>query len=207
MTTPCPESFRVQDFLDGELVPAEREAFVAHMAACADCAAQLEVYRVVFHRLASLPLLEPTPSLSDRVLAEILPSRPGRWVRALGWAYAATVGASLFAIAAAIVLPAPRTWTHGLVADATRSLVGSFMFVLKSVNATGLRLLDAFGGAGETAARLAAFRHAIATPLAQPLVVFTLWSAFLACALVLWWMRSREDHSSRGPDHVGMLAL
>ena len=202
---PCPETIRVQEYLDGELPPAERDAFRAHLAGCDECAAEVALYRVVFQRLSSLALLEPSSALADRVLEEVLPARPGRWVRMLGWAYAGLVGASLAALGAAIALPTPRAWTYRLAAEATRSLVGSFVFVLKAANATALRLLDGFSGG--MSGRTAALWHAVATPLAQPLVVFTLWSALLTCAVVLWWMRPRERRAIRGSDHVGLLGL
>jgi anti-sigma factor RsiW len=203
----CSESIRVQDYLDGELVPGEREAFEAHLAACADCAAEVALYRIVFHRLDSLPLFEPSPQLADRVLAEIMPAHPGRWMRWAGWAYASTIAGSLAAIGAAIALPGPRAWTQSLAADATRSLVGSLMFVLKSFNATTLRLLDVLGGSGEVGARFGALFRALTAPLSHPVVVFTLWAAVLTCGIVLWWMRPREGRAIRESDHVALLGL
>ena len=205
--TSCPESNRVQDFLDDELVPAEREAFEAHLAGCAACAGELAVYRRVFYELETLPTWDPGLALTERVLAEVMPAHTGRWVRALGWAYAASIGASLIAIAGAILLPGPRSWTGGLAADAARSVVTSLLFVLKSCNGAALRLVDGFGASGTLMARIAPVLRAVASPLSQPVVVFTLSAAVLFCAVVLWWMRPRETRSIRGTNHVGVLGF
>jgi hypothetical protein len=203
----CPEAKRVQDYLDDELVPDERQAFERHLAGCAACAGELAVYRRVFYELETLPTWDPGPALTERVLAEVMPAHTGRWVRALGWAYAGSIGASLLAIAAAILLPAPRQWTGGLAADAARSVVNSLLFVLKSCNAAALRLVDSFGASGTMMARIAPVLRAVATPLSQPVVVFTLCAAVLFCAAVLWWMRPRESRSIRGTNHVGVLGF
>jgi len=205
--TPCPESTILQDYLDGELVPAEREAFEAHLAACPDCAAELALYRAVFHRLDTLPLLEPDARLADRVLAEVMPGHPARWVRWLGWAYAGCVGASLVAIGAAILLPTPRAWLSALAAEATRSVESSMMFVLRSLNDAALRLADGAGSWHGPSTHAQPVLHTLASLLAQPVLEFTLWAAFLACGAVLWWLRPRERHAVSGSEHVGLLGI
>lgn len=207
MNHPCPEAFRVQDFLDGELVPAEKVAFEAHLKTCADCAADLAIYRVVFDRLAAIPLLEPSPLLADRVLAEVMPASPGRWVRTFGWVYAGGIVASLSAIAAAVSLPAPRAWLGGIAAEATRSVVGSFLFVLKSFNTTMLRLADGVGSSHGIWGQFAPVIRALGASLSHPALIFTVWAAVLACVAVVWWMRPRERRGIEGSDHVGILGL
>ena len=203
----CPDTTFLQDYLDAELVPAEREAFEAHLAGCGFCQAELAAWRPVFARLGAISLWDPSPELADRVLAEIMPRHAGRWSRALGWAYGGGVAASLAALAGALFLPAPRAWMQTLAADATRAVVHSFVFVMKSCNAAILEMVDAFGASGVIAARLAPLVKALFVPLSHPAIVFTVWAAALVCAAVLWWMRPRESRSVRGSHHVGLLGL
>ena len=55
----CPENPNVQDWLDGELAPAEAARFEAHLATCAQCEAEVASFRVVFSELRAVPLLDP----------------------------------------------------------------------------------------------------------------------------------------------------
>jgi anti-sigma factor RsiW len=205
--THCPESFRAQDYLDGELVPAERLEFEAHLAGCHPCAQELAAYRRVFDRLATLETWEPSSDLVDRVMAEVMPAHPSRWLRPLAWTAGVSVAGSVAAIAAAVFMPGPRSWVNGLVADAAQSVVTSFVFVLKSINAGVLRALDSLGESGPIVARLGSVLRALLASASQPAVAFTLWAALLAGVALLWWMRPREDRSVREDHHVGMLGL
>jgi len=204
----CPESFRAQDYLDGELVPAERSAFEAHLAGCADCQREVAIYRAVLAEIAALETWDPGPGLTERVLAEVLPARGTRWMPVLAWGAAASLVASLSAIAAAVFLPAPRAWISSLLAGAARSLVASSLFLLKSFSAGAARAFEGVGASGALLARLGAFARVIGTSLSQPAVAFTLWAALLAGIAVLWWMRPREDRAAAEEDqHVGLLSL
>jgi anti-sigma factor RsiW len=205
--THCPESHRAQDYLDGELVPAEHGAFEAHLAGCAICEREVAVYRRVFARVTSLETWEPGEGFAERVLAEALPQHSRRWAPVLAWGAAASVAVSMGAIAAAVMLPGPRAWTTGLFADATRSLAASCVFLLKSLNGGVLRVLEGFGASGALLARLGSLARVLAMSASQPAVAFTLWAALLAGVALLWWMRPREDRSVREDHHVGMLGL
>jgi hypothetical protein len=206
--THCPDSTRIQDYLDDELVPAERVAFEAHLAGCTACDSELAVYRRVFADLDSLPLLSPSAGLADRVLAEVMPAHSARWSRFALWGYGTAVAASAAAIASAVFLPGPRQWTYDLAADAARSLVGSFLFVLKSLNAAGLRVLDIVHLAAGFFGRLGPILHALRIPLSQPAVLATLWAAVLVCVALFWWMRPRENSSAaEGDHHVGIIGF
>src|SRR5262249_37553436 len=90
----CHEIVHVQDWLDGLLDPGETTRFEAHLAGCAECAAEVAAYRVVIAELRALPLLDPRPELHERIMAEVLPQHAPRWVRVLGWAYAGALTAS-----------------------------------------------------------------------------------------------------------------
>jgi anti-sigma factor RsiW len=70
-------------FLDQQLAPAARDDAQAHLAACAECRAELAALERVASALASLAP-EPMPAdLAPRVLAQIEPARPARWIAAL----------------------------------------------------------------------------------------------------------------------------
>jgi hypothetical protein len=105
------------------------------------------------------------------------------------------------------MLPGPRAWTTGLFADATRSLAGSCVFVLKSLNGGVLRTIDGLNASGALLAKLGSLARVLAISASQPAVAFTLWAALLAGVALLWWMRPREDRSVREDHHVGMLGL
>jgi len=203
----CPESVRAQDYLDDEMVPAERVAFEAHLATCAGCAREVAVYRSVFAQLEALETWDPGPALAERVLAEVLPTHAGRWGRILAWGSGLSIAGSAAAIAAAVFLPGPRGWIAGLAAEATRSLVGSMMFLLKSVNGGVLRAFEALGATGPLLARAGALLRALAASVSQPAVAITLWAALFAGVALLWWMRPREDRAAQEDRHVGMLGF
>ncbi len=205
--TVCHASAQIQDFLDGLLPDAERAGFQAHLATCPQCAAELAIYARVFREIEALPLLEPSASLEARILAQVLPKAQPAWVRRLGFAYAASLIVSLAGLAAAALLPAPRAFLQTLVAAGLRSAVSVSLFVLDALNATALRVVDAMGALDGAVTRVAPFAKMVAGSLSHPAVIFPLWGALLACAVVLWWLRPREGRSVRGIRHVGMLGI
>jgi hypothetical protein len=207
MNARCSQTHRAQDYLDREMVPAERAEYEAHLATCADCALELAAYRRVFERLATLETWEPSADLAERVLAEVMPRHPARWLRPLAWGAGLAAAASLAMLGAAVFMPGPRGWMNGLVADAARSVVSSLVFVLKSLNGGALRALDSLGQTGALASRVAALARAALASASQPAIAFTLWAALLAGVALLWWMRPREDRSAGEDHHVGLLGL
>lgn len=204
--THCPDLELLQDYLDGELVPAQVRSIEAHLGGCPGCARELASLRLVFERLENLPLWEPSPGLVDRVLAEAMPAHPARWVKVAGWAYAASLAASLAGLAAAASNAASRAWMGVLAADAARAVVRSFLFVLQSVNEGFVYAVDAVASRGEWLRSLPAL-HAVVKPLSQPVVLFTLWAALVVGVAVLWWMRPRRRGAARGSRHVGVLGF
>ena len=203
----CPQTDLIQDYLDDELVPAERLSFESHLGSCRACTAELAAYQGVFGTLESIATWDPGPAFTERVLAEVMPPAQVAWTRGLGLAYVTTLAASLALAAAAGVLPAPRAWATSLFTHATRAVVGSFLFVLKSINAALMHVADAAFATGGVLARLAPVVRALAGPLSQPTVVLSLAAAFVVCAAVLWWMRPREQRAERGMSDVGLLGL
>lgn len=62
---------QVNDYLDGELTPAERETFGRHVAECAQCQREIDAYQRVLSRLRRLPAdFVPPADAYDGVVAE-----------------------------------------------------------------------------------------------------------------------------------------
>jgi predicted anti-sigma-YlaC factor YlaD len=199
----CPETLKVQDYLDGELAAAEVARFEAHLAGCRECEAEVAAYRVVFSELRSVPLLDPRPELFERIMDQVLPHRMPRWVKVLGWAYGGAFAASLGAIASAFVLPGPSTWLHGVIAAGLRSLTSTGSFVLRTLSDGLARTGEAFLGGG-SAGRLL---RLLGSALANPAILLTVIAALGVCAALLWWMRPSERRGTGEIPHVGMLGL
>ena len=72
---------RLLDYLDARSTPAERRAMEAHLAACADCRARAEEFRVLWNVMDDLPELSPSPAFDASVRARIAaePPRRGFW--------------------------------------------------------------------------------------------------------------------------------
>ena len=199
----CPETLKVQDFLDGELAPREDAAFRAHLSGCRECEAEVTAYRVVWSELRAMPLLDPRPEVFERIMEQVLPHRMPRWVKVLGWAYGGAFAASLAAIVSAFVLPGPSAWLHGVIAAGTRSLTSTGSFVLRTLSDGLARTGEALAGGG-SAGRLL---RLLGGALAHRSVLLTLVAAFTVCAAVLWWMRPRDQRATEELPHVGMLGL
>jgi hypothetical protein len=199
----CPETNKVQDWLDGELAPDEAARFERHLAGCRECEAEATAYRVVFSELRALPLLDPRPELFDRIMDEVLPHRTPRWVRVLGWAYAGSFAASLAAIGSAFVLPGPSEWVRAIIAAGLRSLTETGTFVLRSTSDGLVRTGELFSGSG-AAGRLWKLSWGA---LSHPAVFLTLLAAVGVCAALFWWMRPRERSATGEIPHVGLLGL
>ncbi len=178
----CIEARKLQDWLDGELAPAEAERLAAHVAGCRECEAEAAAYRVVWSELRALPLLEPRPELFERIMEHVLPHRLPRWVRVLGWAYAGAFVASLAAL---------------------RSLTSTGSFVLRTLSDGLARTGVALAGGG-SAGRLL---RLLGSVLAHPAVLITVLAALAVCGALLWWMHPRERRATGEMPDVGLLVL
>ena len=199
----CHEIINVQDWLDGELSPAEAERFLAHMAGCAECEAEATAFRVVFSELRAMPLLDPRPELYERILDEVLPKRLPKWVRVFGWAYGTALAGSLALIGSAFVLPTPSAWLHGVIAAGMRSLTSTGTFVLRSLSEGLAHFGEVLAGGGSAGRML----RVLATALTQPAVLVIILAAVAVCAALLWWMRPCDRRASEELPHVGLLGL
>ena len=199
----CPETLKVQDFLDGELAAEAAAGFADDLSGCRECEAEVAAFRVVFSELRAIPLLDPRPELFERIMEQVLPHRMPRWVKVLGWAYAGAFAASLAAIGSAFVLPGPSAWLHGVIAAGLRSLTSTSSFVLRTLSDGLARTGETLAGGG-IAGRLL---RLLGSALTNPAVLLTLIAALGVCAAVLWWMRPRERSATGEIPHVGMLGL
>ncbi len=191
--TRCPQSEQLQDHLEGLLPTEGRLRIEAHLLVCASCAAELALLRRVFGSLDALPLLAPTPGFADRVLARTHPEPSPVWTRAFGIAFGTGLAVSAATLAAAILLPGPRTWLRALAGDAVAAVGEVFVFVMQSLNSGLLRTIDLFAAAGSLVAGVVPLVRALLAPLQSPVIVSVSVAAIVACALVLWWMRPRES--------------
>ncbi len=205
----CPEGPRVQDYLDRALEPGAVQAFRAHLATCASCAAELALYRRVFDALAATPTWDPGPALTERVLTAVLPSRVRRHRRlvALGWGYAGALAATLTAVAVWGSRPGAAHALEALSGEASRRVLQTGVFVLNSVTQASLRFAEGWGLMTAAVERFSPMNRAFSAMLSQPAVALTSWAAVLVCAGVLWWMRPRSRSAARGVRHVSVLGF
>jgi hypothetical protein len=106
---------RIMLYLDDELLAPERSGIEAHLAGCADCAAQAERWQRVFQRIESVEPIASQRSLAPAVMQR-LQSAP-RFGRPLRWLVAAQL--LVGALVAGFLLTATgRTATRSTLAEA-----------------------------------------------------------------------------------------
>lgn len=66
----------VQALLEGELPVGERTRAEEHLASCALCAAETDLWRAVFQSLRDLPALAPSETFAERVMAGLVAPEP-----------------------------------------------------------------------------------------------------------------------------------
>ena len=206
--TRCPETFFIQDFLDGERSEQEAVAFRVHLATCARCAADVALYRHAFDCLDRLPLARPAADLTERILDRVVPSRVRRrWVATAGWSYAGALAACLAAGLVWISQPGARGLLETLSGEASRRLVHSVIFALNALSIAVLSLADGWGVLAAAGERLAPLARALTALVSNPAILAALGAAGLSCAALLWWMRPRERHATREVRHVNVLGF
>lgn len=205
----CRESRLVQEFLDRDLEPGAAAAFRAHLVDCADCAAELALYRRVFDALAATPAWDPGPPLTERVLAHVLPSRLRRHRRlvALGWGYAGALAAMLVGVGVWGARPGSVHALEALSGEASRRLIQTGLFMLNSLTHAAMRIAEGWGLIAAAGARFSPVQRAFAAVLSEPAVALTLWAATLVCVAVMWWMRPRPRAATGRAHHVGVLGF
>jgi anti-sigma factor RsiW len=206
--TRCRENLRLQDFLDGELPPAETLTFRAHLAGCRDCAAEVASFQALIATLDRAPLLAPRPELTARILEQVLPSRVRRRrLVALGWGYAGALTACVGVVALWARQSGGNALLEMLSGQLSHRLLGAGLFVLNLLGASAVRLADVWSLLHAAGVRLAPLSRALAAVLAEPSIAFTIGAATAVCAALLWWMRPREGAAAREVHHVGVLGF
>ena len=89
----CASDSTLSQYLDGELIPAERAAIGAHLEACTHCRAEADALGTAESALRTLAVVEVAPDLMDDLRQRLATPAPRRFQ--VGW-----VGAALVATAA-----------------------------------------------------------------------------------------------------------
>lgn len=210
MSPNCPESVRIQDFLDRELPADEAAAFETHLAGCAECAIELAAYTRLLAIIDRAPIWDPGPRLTERILDRVVPSRVrSRFVGVFGWAYSAACAITTFALISWLVTPGTPRWIASQLSELYLQALRTSLFALHTMIDGWVRFGDGWSLLGAFAQRLAPLGRAIAVSLAQPAVALSIGAAFVGSVLVLWWMRPRVGVArlTKGVPHVDLLGF
>lgn len=209
--TSCPDITRIQDHLDGLLPESEARAFRTHLERCADCAAEVALYRRVVADLAHLAIEDPGPALTERILDRVVPSRVRRkWVTIVGWAYTGATAVTTFAVISWASRPETPEWMLARVTDLYFHLAQTALFTLHTLVATVLRLGDGWGLMRSFGEFLSPLVRALALSFSNPVVAGVVALAVLGAGMLLAWMRPRAAGSAigrKGARHVDLLGF
>jgi len=204
--TTCPDTGRLQDFLEALLPEDDMERLAEHVADCPRCLAGQARFERLFDALEALPLESPSPALAERVLDQVLPARRAtRWARRIGIGYAAALVASLGTVAVLATQPSGRAFMAWITSAAPARLLDSVRFVLNVASFVALRLAGGWGLVSSTGARVSPFWRAVLAAVDTPLVQICFLVSALSCVAVLLWLRPRAARDGRGMPHVGLL--
>jgi len=204
----CPSSGTLQDHLEGLLADDERVALELHVATCDRCVVELTRLESLFVRLGALPLEAPAPGLADRVLDQVLPSRPReRWLRRLGIGYAASLGATLAGAGVWITQPAVRAFAAWAAAETSAHVFHGLMFLVNSISFVAINLAGGWGILNALGSRVTPLARALLVVADKGLVQAALAVAALIGLGIVWTLRSRTGRSGKGMPHVGLLGF
>lgn len=204
----CPESERIEPWLDGELPSASARAFERHLDGCARCEAELRSVRALYATLRGVTIWDPGPALTERVLDRVLPSRVFRHhVTVLGWCYTAISAVTTFAFISWAVRPDTHVWLGRLLTAAYARVIDTGLLALDTLVAVALQLQRGWGLLGVVGGWVLPVLRALGAVAADPRIAGALWAAALCSAVLLWWIRPRPIRILRGNRHVGILAL
>jgi hypothetical protein len=100
----------LDDYLDGALAVPERQAFGAHVAACASCRDKLAAARALQLALAAFAPAPPRDGFEARVLERAAAGRRARAPRLVAFAFVAAFAASILTVIyTGLLVQAPRT--------------------------------------------------------------------------------------------------
>jgi anti-sigma factor RsiW len=198
----------LQEYLDGEILPAQARALREHLSVCPRCTAELALYRQTFEALDRMRLWSPSQALAERVLDRVLPSRlRRRWVKTVGWSYAGALALSLAAVMVWVSQPTNRSLVASLADELSRRLVQTLIFVLNLLTFAIMSLANGWGLVTAAGQRLAPLTRALASLFSNPGIQAALALAGAVCVAVLWWMRPREKRTTEEVRRVGVLGI
>ena len=204
----CPESERIEPWLDGELPSASARAFERHLDGCGRCEAELRAVRAMYASMRGITIWDPGPALTERILDRTLPSRVFRHhVTVLGWCYTAVSAVSTFAFISWAVRPSTHVWLGHLASAAYARMIDAGLFTLDTLLTVVLRLQQGWGLIEVLGGWVLPVLRALAAVAADPWIAGALWAAALCSVGLLWWIRPRPVRVLRGNRHVGILAL
>jgi anti-sigma factor RsiW len=207
----CREIRDVQDYLDGQLAPERALAFERHLETCAACSGEVRAFRALFDTLGDSlgdpMLLDPGPSLTERILDRVLPSRlRRRWVTTLGWVYGGLSAASTFAFVSWITRPETHVWLAQRYGEVSLRALQSGLFAFELITRSWFEVLQGWGFVERLAGSLSPVARALARPLADPTLGLILLAAALASGAVLRWMRAQHE-SAKEVRNVSLLGF
>lgn len=207
--SPCPEGRHVQEYLDGLLPIAAFQRFEEHVHACTRCTADVMEYRKVYTALERMPLLSPSASFTERVLAKVVPARiRARWVRAIGWGYAAASAGFLGATVIWLAQPGATTTLEQIGGDAGSRFTGLLVFALQAFNVLAQAVATSWSFAQDVTSWFAPLGRALAPLVANTTVMTALGAAGIACTFLIRWMHARDDgRAKEKAKHVAMLGF
>jgi anti-sigma factor RsiW len=204
----CSESERIQEWLDGELPSASARAFERHLDGCRRCEAEVRALRALYASLDRLPVWNPGPRLTERILDRTVPSRVRRHVvTAVGWCYTAISAVTTFAFISWIVRPTTHVLLGHLLTTVSTRLIDTGLFTLDAIMALALHLERGWGLVEVLGGWVLPVARALAAVVSDPWIASALWAAVLCSAALLWWIRPRPVRIVKGNRHVGILAL
>jgi anti-sigma factor RsiW len=204
----CHQAFDLQSYIDGELPEAERYRLERHMDQCVSCAMELALLRRVVASLEAMPLLEPGAGLTERVLDRVVPARVRRrWMRVIGWSYAAAFAAFIAIATLWIAQPATQAMLGSISGAASIRLTGLLVFALDALAFAAGTVAGGWGLVLAALDWLAPLGRAFAPWIAHPSVRVAVPAAALASAAVVWWLRAREARHAEGNRHVAVLGV
>lgn len=204
----CPESERIEPWLDGELPSASARAFEAHLDGCGHCATEVRAHQALYASLRAIRVRDPGPALTERILDRVAPSRVRRHrVLILGWGYTAVSAVTTFALISWVVRPETHLWLGRLVSAAYGRLIGTGLFALDAITAIALQVQQGWGLVEVMGGWVVPVLRALAIAASDPWVAGALWGAVACSAALLWWIRPRTVRIGRGNRNVGILAL
>ena len=204
----CPESERIEPWLDGELSPEAGRALAGHLRGCDPCEAERASLASLYAALGAARVSDPGPALTERILDRVVPSRiRRRQVTLVGWSYTAVSAVTTFSFISWIVRPETQLWLARLVSAAYGRLIDTGLFALDAITAATLRVRHGLGLVEVIGGWLVPVARAVGLLATDPRVAGSLWAAVAACALLLWWMRPGQARIAGRSRHVGILAF